>query len=266
MWLDENSSSNFAQSFVEDELVIIDKSDPETDKVVSIPAELMRDQKSFQYPTLPFRVDVIAYYPNAIIHQVTDTLPPNVPLATTGLGRQLRLVPQPVPLTVEDNTRNLATALIELNSPESSLGVWLVCNAFEDQFPNQAFEMDGKIYEIALRLKRHYFPFSIYLKDFKHDRYPGSEIPMNFSSKVELTDHATGEKRESLIYMNHPLRYSGFTFYQASFSNQDTSSMFQIVTNPGWLIPYIAWLLVTIGLCYQFSIALFIFLMRRFKR
>ncbi|MCB1124830.1 MAG: cytochrome c biogenesis protein ResB, partial [Verrucomicrobiae bacterium] len=111
----------------------------------------------------------------------------------------------------------------------------------------------------------HYFPFTVHLQDFTHDRYPGSNIPKNFASQVEVTDRDTGEQRETLIYMNHPLRYAGFTFFQASFAKQDTASMFQIVSNPGWLVPYIAWALVTLGLTYQFSVALGLFLKRRFQ-
>jgi len=132
--------------------------------------------------------------------------------------------------------------------------------------PNQKVTVNGKTYEIALRVQRQYLGFSVHLKNFSHDRYPGSDTPMNFSSLVNVEDEQTGATREVLIYMNHPLRYQGYTFYQASFANQDTSSMFQIITNPGWLVPYIALILVTIGLCLQFGIALYAFLSRRFSK
>lgn len=265
MWLDEGATSSYAQSFVEDELVLIDKSDPDTDKVVSIPAQLFKKKKSFQHPALPFKIEVKAFYPNATIHQTQDALPLNVPKADRGLGASMNLLAQPQPLTVEDDTRNLSTAIVEITTTEGSLGSWLVCTAFEEQFANQKFEVEGKPFEIAMRLKRHYFPFSVHLKNFTHDRYPGSNIPKNFASLVEVYNHETGETRETLIYMNHPLRYAGFTFFQASFAKQDTASMFQIVTNPGWLIPYIAWALVTLGLTYQFTVALVLFLKRRFQ-
>jgi hypothetical protein len=56
--------------------------------------------------------------------------------------------------------------------------------------------------------------------------------------------------------MNHPLRYAGSTFYQASFAENDTVSIFQVVQNPAWLTPYIACLLVALGLCIQFAMHL----------
>jgi hypothetical protein len=36
----------------------------------------------------------------------------------------------------------------------------------------------------------------------------------------------------------------------------DTLSILQVVQNPGWLIPYISCLLVTVGLLVHFSISL----------
>ncbi len=51
-----------------------------------------------------------------------------------------------------------------------------------------------------------------------------------------------------LIYMNQPLRYDGKAFYQASYGKGDTLSILQVVSNPGWLLPYISCALITLGL------------------
>nr|WP_246459492.1 cytochrome c biogenesis protein ResB [Puniceicoccus vermicola] len=132
----------------------------------------------------------------------------------------------------------------------------MISNLFDERFPPQTFEAGGKTYEIDLRFKRSYYPFSVTLLDFTHKRYPGTEIPMDFSSRVVVTQPEENVERESLIYMNHPLRYGGNTFYQASFANQDTSSMLQVVKNPGWTLPYISVTLVGIGLVVQFALGL----------
>jgi hypothetical protein len=66
-----------------------------------------------------------------------------------------------------------------------------------------------------------------------------------------------------LIYMNNPLRYSGLTFYQAGFENDDRTTVLQVVRNPSWLVPYIACALMTAGLAVQFGIHLFGFVRRR---
>jgi len=109
---------------------------------------------------------------------------------------------------------------------------------------------------MVLRKRRWYYPFSLTLKDFTHEVYPGTEIPKNFSSLVRLANPGSGEERDVLIYMNHPLRYMGQTFYQASYGKGDTLSILQVVQNPGWLLPYISFLLVCAGLGVHFVLEL----------
>jgi cytochrome c biogenesis protein ResB len=65
------------------------------------------------------------------------------------------------------------------------------------------------------------------LLEFKHDIYPGTDIPKNFSSRVLLEQPQSGEKREVLIYMNKPLRYAGETFYQASYDQDNRGTILQ---------------------------------------
>ena len=67
-------------------------------------------------------------------------------------------------------------------------------------------------------------------------------VPMypTLSSEMYVKDPDGAVKQKALIYMNHPLRYGGLTFYQASFANEDTTSIFQVVKNPGWMLPYLS--------------------------
>ena len=118
-------------------------------------------------------------------------------------------------------------------------------------------------FEIALRFTRHYYPFEIELIDFKHEKYPGTEVPFNFSSEVKVTHQDSTKNQKALIYMNHPLRYEGLTFFQASFANQDKTSIFQVVRNPGWLLPYLSVLLMGLGMCVQFGMHFFKFLRKQ---
>jgi cytochrome c biogenesis protein ResB len=99
---------------------------------------------------------------------------------------------------------------------------------------------------------RYYKPYSITLLEFKHDIYPGTDIPSNFASKIHLRDLARGEDRDVLIRMNAPLRYGGETFYQASFEEGDRVSILQVVRNPAAITPYVACSLVAAGLIVQF--------------
>jgi hypothetical protein len=116
----------------------------------------------------------------------------------------------------------------------------------------QRFTYNGHNYLIEMRAERYYKPFSLTLKNFSHDLYLGTDIPKNFSSRVQINRPDTGENREVLIYMNNPLRYAGETYYQASFFPDDSGTVLQVVRNPGWLTPYVACVMVAAGLVIQF--------------
>ena len=158
------------------------------------------------------------------------------------------------PVDYSQDAINTATAYIEIiDDSDKSLGIWLVSNVIDERFPPQTIQFDSLTLELALRFKRYYHPFTVELKDFTHEKYPGTEIPFNFSSEVFVNDLNQNKKQKALIYMNHPLRYGGLTFYQASFANEDKTSILQVVKNPGWLLPYISVLLMGLGMSFQFG-------------
>jgi hypothetical protein len=117
----------------------------------------------------------------------------------------------------------------------------------------QELTCNGRHFTLELRPQRFYKPFSLHLVEFRFDRYAGTEIPKNFSSRVRLQRPETGEDREVLIYMNSPLRYEGETFYQADWDKEDEKgTILQVVHNPSWLTPYFACVMVAAGLIFQF--------------
>jgi hypothetical protein len=99
--------------------------------------------------------------------------------------------------------------------------------------------------------------------DFTHERYPGTDLPKDFRSRVRVVNPSKNEDREVEIFMNNPLRYDGLAFYQASFEPGDTVTVLQVVKNPGWLTPYFACLMVGLGLTVQFGIHLAGFVQKR---
>lgn len=92
-------------------------------------------------------------------------------------------------------------------------------------------------------------PFSVTLDNFRREVYPGTNMPKLYESRVTITD---GDMTwPSIIGMNDPLRYGGYTFYQAStFINNEGRpvSVLNVVANDGWLFPYIAGILLALGL------------------
>jgi hypothetical protein len=162
---------------------------------------------------------------------------------------------------------NLPAAYVTFVHAGQSLGTWLVTPLFE-QFPQffpdarQTVQINGRPCRIELRFRREYRPYAISLLDFTHEKYAGTEIPKSFSSKVRLVDAEQNENREVLIYMNHPFRYGGETFYQSGFQGENTTVL-QVVNNPAAWIPYLSCVLVGGGMLVHFLIVLVGFLRKQ---
>ena len=271
LWLAEGDRGNFVEAFHLDEFVIIDKSDAEKDRVYAWDINaLSRSNATLEHADLPFDVDVLWFVRNAAIFlrsQATNPYP-QMPF-DRGLGAERDYVAIAMPPTYKEGERNITTAVVRLNAAEGPIGTWLVSNIFRQTmplrefFPVQGFEYQGREFELAIRFKRAYLPAELELLEFRHDRYPGTNIPFNFSSEMRIHETDAGTSRDTLIYMNNPLRYGGLTFYQASFADEDTKSMLQVVANPARWIPYLASTVITIGLVLQFMISLFVHAGRR---
>ena len=262
MPVDEGGTSNYSQSFRENELVFIDRSHPEHDSVHTIPASLLKPGRRIDVPNTPLSIRTVRYHGNAEIGRATSGSPAES-IATRGAAVRMGIIVNPKPETYSEDEINTVTAFVEVFKGEHSLGTWLVSNVMDERFPPQMVDAGDRSFEIALRFTRHYYPFEIELIDFKHEKYPGTEVPFNFSSEVKVTHQDSTKNQKALIYMNHPLRYEGLTFFQASFANQDKTSIFQVVHNPGWLLPYLSVLLMGLGMCAQFFMHFFKFLKKQ---
>jgi hypothetical protein len=261
MRLDEGETKAYSEAFRGTELVLIDISDPQIDRVVSVPEDLLARRPLIEHETLPFTVRVDRFMGNTRFFRREPGTPPAPGVLTVPNGLGAELFASEIRRTGKPDERDLSTAIVTLLGRNGeSLGQWMLCNAFMQP---QQVTYDGRTWDLELRMQRFYKPFTISLIKFSHDRYPGTEIPKNFSSLIRLKDPERREDRESLIYMNNPLRYAGLTFYQAGFDNNDTTTILQVVRNPSWLLPYIACLVVTLGLCAQFGYHLFQFVQRR---
>jgi hypothetical protein len=242
MRLDQGETKTYSESSQKIELAVIDTTDPKFDDVVAIPLGLLENLATFQHPKL-------------MRSQVTDAAPSP---ANQGFGPQMVATPQPV--TFKPDEQNIPTAVLELAGADGPLGTWLVSAGLTEP---QAVTVQGRTFELIMRPARHYHPFSLTLLKFSHDRYPGTEIPKNFSSRVRLRTPDGRVDRQVLIYMNNPLRYGGLAFYQAGFENNDRTTILQVVQNPSWLLPYISCVLMFAGLVIQFAIQLTRFIRKR---
>ncbi len=75
-------------------------------------------------------------------------------------------------------------------------------------------------------------PFSLKLNDFIVERYPGSNSPSGFISRVTLSDPEHGTEMPYDIYMNHILKYRGYRFYQSSYDPDELGTVLSVNHDP----------------------------------
>ncbi|MEM8495781.1 MAG: cytochrome c biogenesis protein CcsA, partial [Planctomycetota bacterium] len=112
--------------------------------------------------------------------------------------------------------------------------------------------------------------YAMGVSEFRHDLYPGTQVPKNFSSDVVIANEAGQIERAALIRMNEPLRFAGKTFFQSGWISgpnnlpgEDRGTVLQVVNNPGWTVPYIACIVGGLGLTVHFCTGLLAYLRRR---
>jgi hypothetical protein len=147
------------------ELAVVDATDPAKDVVTAIPESRLRPGAVIETPSLPFKLEVKRWYANSDLGMRKPTDPPSE--ATAGVGANLSV--SEAPIVTSDDAQNAAAALIKV----ADASYW-VSNALGAP---QGFAREGRTWRLALRPRRYYLPFSMTLKEFKHDIYPGTDIP-----------------------------------------------------------------------------------------
>jgi ABC-type transport system involved in cytochrome c biogenesis permease subunit len=264
MRITEGETTNFTSDIRTTELAVIDHSNPDHDRVTVIPASLLIDHVGaidrIEDADLPVTIQVLRWLANSDLRVAA---PGGANAATAGVGLHYLAEEARTGSGVgNDATVDQPAAYLELFSKATgeSLGTFLVAAAL----PEQPIGVGAPTCDLALRFKRSYYPYTLTLKDFRFDRYVGTNTPKNYSSLVQLKDPAQNVDRDVLIWMNNPLRYAGDTFYQSSFDQAtEQTTVLQVVTNPGWMAPYVACMLVATGMLAHFGMLLVRFSRRR---
>ncbi len=96
-------------------------------------------------------------------------------------------------------------------------------------------------------------PFSIMLRDFILERYPGSNSPSSFASEVTVIDRSKNLEMPYRIFMNNILNYGGYRFFQSSYDKDEKGTILSVNRDYwGTLITYIGYAVLAAGLLYNF--------------
>lgn len=244
----EQASANVSTAYHDWEISVW-KTDQasETGRLVSaFDAKGLRPGDSLNFESPGCVLEVKQYFPNARAF-TRPTGPGFSDQDTLNASGIVSLVSSPLNKEPE---KNIPGGIFELRTSDGEIQKLILYGG--EIGPSRVF-VNSTEYNFALRHKRHPLPFTAVLLDFTKDVYPGTDTARSFQSKVEI-EH-DGLKREALIYMNHPLRYKNFTFYQSSYSvdamGRELSTL-AVVKNAGRFLPYAASLITFAGLLIHF--------------
>ncbi len=273
MQINKGESVNYVERFHGVELAFSDVTEANRSKVVAIPQEMLQEGRILRTEDLPFKIKIKKFAPNSIF-SLEETGKASVADAfgvNRGVGIASGLSIQPTEEDFSTDGMNFAYVVFELLEGSESMGTWaaIAHPAGNDRWkfvhPKladlsfQPIRRQGRLWGVGLRPQREYLPYSIELLGIENEFYQGTDIPHNFESQVTL-HLGSGRQRNALVYMNTPLRHGGKTFYQYQMNKAADYTVFQVIRNPSWLVPYLACILVSIGLLWQFSFHLVSFL------
>jgi cytochrome c-type biogenesis protein CcsB len=88
-------------------------------------------------------------------------------------------------------------------------------------------------------------PFTIFLRDFQLDRYPGSMSPSSYASEVTVVKE--GKEYDYRIFMNRTLHEGNFLFFQSSYDQDEKGTVLSVNNDPGKWPTYLGYFLLTLG-------------------
>jgi len=190
------------------------------------------------------------------VPDVSGTVLVGEPLAADVLGMDLRVAQilpharavataQPVPYDPKRDGQGASPSFqVLLRSHGVEQWVWLPFGV------GRTVEMGDESLELTFGQQYRMLPFRVRLDEFAIDRYPGTQQPAMFRSRVVLTDAQRGVEVRKAIEMNDPLGYRDFDLYQSSYRTDGTQtiSVLGVSRDPGWPIVLVGYVMLMLGM------------------
>jgi hypothetical protein len=240
MVLSEGEAGRLVSDYHQRELLI---TRDESEVLAAIPAEALEVGTSHTVPDLPISFTVKELYRNS---QPVEREEPN---------DQHRLIAQKMalkelPLEKQDEANQHGIIVQVEGADDAQDGLYLAYEAIPMPI---LLRMEEGVIRMRLQKAKRALPFTLTLNEFTKFRYPGSDMAMEYESKVTV-ENEEGIRFDQDIRMNEPLRFEGVTLYQSSFIQTmegEEMSVLAVVENEGYWFPYLASVLMAIGLIWQ---------------
>jgi hypothetical protein len=145
--------------------------------------------------------------------------------------------------------KNLLGAIqVELNSGNESDTLLIKGGKGVTGF-NKIVKINGLNVSLGFGSKILYTDFSLRCDDFLLDRYPGSNNPSSYESKITVIDNGT--EKQHHIYMNNVMDYRGYRFFQASYFPDESGTILSVNADRwGTNVTYLGYFLLFSGMFF----------------
>lgn len=133
--------------------------------------------------------------------------------------------------------------------------------------PFSSIFVDGFHLDLRYGSKPIELPFSLYLEDFILERYPGSDSPSAFYSKIEVVEK--NDFFNYTIFMNNVLNHKGYRFFQSAYTPDEQGTILSVNHDYwGTWVTYVGYGLLGLGMILSlfWRNSHFIFLLDHLKR
>lgn len=244
MTLAEGEAKNYGESHSEWELAIW-KNTSDSAQVYSRSLSPLPEGQvlDFSQGALPFKLTIDSFFVNTVAYGPQAGIPDYHFVSPSNIAM---ILPSPNEKEPQNNKAGLVLSIMGMGKTQT-----LLLHAF-DMEP-AVLRIGKDLYSFQLRRERLWLPFELRLKDFRRQLHGGTGMAKKYESLVQI-EHPGHPSTEALVAMNQPLRREGFIFYQASFAMGDAAeiSTFSVVQNTGRNLPYIASLMMGLGLLIHF--------------
>ena len=144
---------------------------------------------------------------------------------------------------------HVSAVRIELENGGEQKILWL------GQGDEEAVTLGGNPFRVLFGFRMHPVGFRIQLRDFRIEKYPGTNQPASFESEATLKDDTTGVVRDVTIRMNQPLKHRGFKVFQSGYQQEPGSpevSIFTVAKDPGIPLKYLGAVVLIGGILTMF--------------
>ena len=234
MVLAQGETKNYMHDYYQYELVFTNVSNPNYNEITAFSENSLQQNSQLKSANLNFDIKIKEFYKNANIIK-RDEAASNQKLAA--LAQIYNIIPLNLVTPYE---KNRGAAILNIQDK--------IYYVFAHSPIEQYIVIDNITYKIELRHQRSFLPFKIELISFSKEFYPASDKVKNYSSIVKI--HDNNLSWQGIITMNKPLRYKGYSIFQASFIDNPHKdiTVLAIVENMGRIFPYLASIIMCIGL------------------